>query len=310
MVRFLTPFKMGSKTLEATNSPTIHLSCYTRQKLLLHCVVVDDDREVPTIVAGVSTTMTIPEDSSGLKEIKSRIRSQIMEKFILHPIHFAAAFLDPRQKFRVAAIGLSDDDIVAASITYIKEKMRFVGPGTESRTRDHVAGAVRAPKRPRVVVASSQLSLDMIESEPDDDDDECNEQAAQLELQIIQELAEYQLHRIDQITTKCMNESGDGLLMWWKSQAARWPILVARVTRSVLATSASSAKSEHNFSEVGNHVSKKRSGLKPKTVNTLMIMRSNKDLKRCAGHQTAYVAMLPIVKIHNNLSSMQLHPSS
>jgi hypothetical protein len=75
-----------------------------------------------------------------------------------------------------------------------------------------------------------------------------------------------------------MNASGDGLLMWWKLQAARWPIL-ARVTRSVLAASASSAKSEHNFSEVGNHVSKKCCELKPKTVYTLMIMRSNKDLK-------------------------------
>jgi hypothetical protein len=96
MVRFLTPFKMGSKTLEATNLPTIHLSCYTCQKLLLHCVVVDDDREVPTIVAKISTTTTIPADSNGLKEIKSRIRSQIMEKFIFHPIHFAGAFLDPR----------------------------------------------------------------------------------------------------------------------------------------------------------------------------------------------------------------------
>jgi hypothetical protein len=71
-----------------------------------------------------------------------------------------------------------------------------------------------------------------------------------------------------------MNASGDGLLMWLKLQAARWPIL-ACVTRSVLAASASSAKSEHNFSKVGNHVSKKRCELKPKTVNTLMIMRSN-----------------------------------
>jgi hypothetical protein len=181
MVRILTPFKIGSsKTLEATKEPTIHLSCYTCQKLLLQCVAVDDDREVPTIVAGVSSMTTIPADSNGLKAIKSRIHSQIMEKFILHPIHFAGAFLDPRQKFRLAAIGQSDDDI-AASITFIKEKMRFVGPGTASRTRNSVAGAIRAPKRARVVVASSQLSLDMVESKPDDED-ECDKQAAQLEL--------------------------------------------------------------------------------------------------------------------------------
>ncbi|KAI2498758.1 hypothetical protein MHU86_15714 [Fragilaria crotonensis] len=69
MVRFLTPFKIGSKTLKATNKPTIHLSCYTSQKLLLHCVAVDDDREVPTIVGGVSTMTTIPADSDGIKAI-------------------------------------------------------------------------------------------------------------------------------------------------------------------------------------------------------------------------------------------------
>ena len=282
MVRFLTPFKTGSKALEATNSPTIHLSCYTRQKLLLHCAAVNDDRHVPTILAVVTTTTMIPADTDGLKEIKSRIHNQIIEKFILHPIHFAGAFLDPRQKFRMAAIGLSKDNI-AAGITYIKEKMRFVGPpGTESQTQESVVRAVRAPKRARVVVASSLLSLDMVESEPDDDDD-CNEQAEQLELMMIQELADYQSHRINQITTECMNASDDGLLMWWKARAKSWPIL-ARVARSVLATSASSAKSEHNFSEVGNHVTKKRSGLKPKTVNTLMIMRSNKDLKRNRHH--------------------------
>ena len=52
------------------------------------------------------------------------------------------------------------------------------------------------------------------------------------------------------------------------------------MTRSVLATSASSAKSEHNFSEVGNHVTKKCNGLKPKMVDTIKMIRSNKDLKR------------------------------
>ena len=96
---------------------------------------------------------------------------------------------------------------------------------------------------------------------------------------MVQELDEYQSLRIDKVTTDEMNVSDNGLLMWWKSQAARWPIL-ARVTRSVLATSASSAKSEHNFSEVGNHVTKKRNGLKPKMVDTLKMIRSNKDLKR------------------------------
>ena len=104
--------------------------------------------------------------------------------------------------------------------------------------------------------------------------------AAQLEMQMVQELAKYQSLWIDKkVITKEMNVSDNGLLMWWKSQAARWPIL-ACVTRLVLATSASSAKSEYNFSEVGNHVTKKCNELKPKTVNTLLMICSNKGLKR------------------------------
>ena len=225
----------------------------------------------------------IQADSYKLKEIKSRIHSQFIEKFILRPIHFSGAFLDPRQKFRLSKIGLSNDDVVAG-ITYIKEKMRLVGPGaTTSRTHHQllVTGvAQRTPKRAKVVVQSSRLPLDLVESESDDNDgDALDVRAAQLEMQMVQELAEYQSLRIDKVTTDETNVSDNGLLMWRKSQAARWPIL-AHATRSVLATSAPSAKSEHNFSEVGNHVTKKRKGLKPKTVNTLMMIRSNKDLKR------------------------------
>ena len=120
MVCFLTPFKMiASKVLEATNSPTIHLSCYTRQTLLLHCeAVVNDDSKVTTaVVAGVLTTSLtiIPADSGGLKEIKSRIHSQFIEKFIRHPIHFAGAFLDPRQMFRLSKMVLAMMTLLLAS---------------------------------------------------------------------------------------------------------------------------------------------------------------------------------------------------
>ncbi|KAI2501566.1 hypothetical protein MHU86_12890 [Fragilaria crotonensis] len=98
--------------------------------------------------------------------------------------------------------------------------MRFIGPGTSLQTCNSVAaGAIRAPKRARVVVTSSQLSLDMtwLSLTSRQRSLSCRSSWSYL--------SEYQSHRIDQITTECMNALGGGLVMRWKLQAARWPIL-------------------------------------------------------------------------------------
>jgi hypothetical protein len=47
---------------------------------------------------------------------------------------------------------------------------------------------------------------------------------------------------------------------------------------SVLCILASSSKSESNFSDAGNTLTKKRSELKPTTVNDFLFVRSNQDL--------------------------------
>jgi hypothetical protein len=47
---------------------------------------------------------------------------------------------------------------------------------------------------------------------------------------------------------------------------------------SVLCIRASISKSESNFSDAGNMLTKKRSGLKPVTMNDLISVRSNQDL--------------------------------
>ena len=68
------------------------------------------------------------------------------------------------------------------------------------------------------------------------------------------------------------------VLMWWKLHGtAKFPI-VARVARSTLCVAAASSKSENNFSDAGNTLTKKRNSLKPHTVNDLMFMRSNIDI--------------------------------
>jgi hypothetical protein len=66
------------------------------------------------------------------------------------------------------------------------------------------------------------------------------------------------------------------LLFWWKSKSAKiegWP-LIAQVARDVLCEPASSAKSECNFSDAGNTITKKRNQLQPDKVDDLMFLRS------------------------------------
>ena len=46
----------------------------------------------------------------------------------------------------------------------------------------------------------------------------------------------------------------------------------------VLCIPASNSKTESNFSDAGNTITKKRSGLKPTIVNDLLFVRSNQDL--------------------------------
>jgi hypothetical protein len=46
----------------------------------------------------------------------------------------------------------------------------------------------------------------------------------------------------------------------------------------ILCIPASNSKSESNFSDAGNTLTKKRSGLKPTTMNDILFVQSNQDL--------------------------------
>jgi hypothetical protein len=70
------------------------------------------------------------------------------------------------------------------------------------------------------------------------------------------------------------------VLMWWKLFGTYLFPMIARVARSTLCVSASSAKSENNFSDAGNTLTKKRSNLNPHIVNDMMFVRSNHDICR------------------------------
>ena len=60
------------------------------------------------------------------------------------------------------------------------------------------------------------------------------------------------------------------IILWWKLKGAPTFPIMSHVARSVLCIPASSSKSESNFSDAGNTLTKKRSGLKPTIVNDLL----------------------------------------
>jgi hypothetical protein len=68
------------------------------------------------------------------------------------------------------------------------------------------------------------------------------------------------------------------VLTWWKIKGFKSFPIMALVTRSVRCIPAASAMSENDFSDAGITVTKKRNSLKPRVVDDLLFLRSNRDI--------------------------------
>ncbi|CAM6073380.1 unnamed protein product [Sphagnum tenellum] len=143
---------------------------------------------------------------------------------------------------------------------------------------------VRSPVRKK---ARSLVS--MYNQMLDDDDEEDNVPPAKghdatvaLNVRVDNEYEVYMKHKV---TAGKMRQCADGdasgefhVLSWWRHKGKDlFPILV-RVLRSTLCISTSSAMFENNFSDADNTLTKKRNRLKPRTINNLMFLRSNRDI--------------------------------
>ncbi len=125
LVRFLYVFKQGTLALEAFKKPTPHLVAFWRQKLLSHCepiretVMQEDDNDVE---------VELLPDCDDIIAIKRRVRKQILQKFILEPLHIVAALLDPRQKHRLHRMGINETQVTQGK-SDLAALMLKVGPG-------------------------------------------------------------------------------------------------------------------------------------------------------------------------------------
>jgi hypothetical protein len=68
------------------------------------------------------------------------------------------------------------------------------------------------------------------------------------------------------------------VLSWWRRKGKDLFLILAQVVRFTLRIPTSSAMSENNFSNTDNTLTKKRNRLKPRTINNLMFLRSNRDI--------------------------------
>jgi len=231
--------------------------------------VVDEDGNVTTA-----------KDSDSIKAIKGIMLSFLYSKFVLEDIHVMVSLLDPIMKSRLVRLGVERNQIEQAK-DKLKDAMIKYAP-LDNKEED--VPPTRSPVRKKV-----RSSISKYDQMLDDDDEEDNvppakghDAAIALNARVDNEYEAYMKHKV---TDGEMRQCPDGdasdefhVLSWWRCKGKDLFPILARVVRSTLCIPASSAMSENNFSDASNTLTKKRNRLKPRTINNLMFLRSNRDI--------------------------------
>ncbi|CAM6009070.1 unnamed protein product [Sphagnum balticum] len=218
----------------------------------------------------------LPPDSDDIIAIKQRVREQILQKFILEPLHIVAALLDPRQKHRLHRMGINETQVTQGKLDLVALMLK-VGLGRTHVSASHrpISSRQGSKSKKRKTVIHSEVGPSICsddESDDDNEDDVAQEQSA-TRFAIDKELLDYMTLKLTPNEKKQIKNDtpNSGLLSWWHSRATTFAIL-ARAARCVLAYPAASAKSECNFSDASNTLTHKRNQLNPNTVDTLLFM--------------------------------------
>lgn len=74
------------------------------------------------------------------------------------------------------------------------------------------------------------------------------------------------------------NPNSVDVIDWWKNKSGAFPLL-SNAARFVFSIPAGSSATENSFSAVGFIFSDRRTKMKPKTLENLLLLRSNQDLQ-------------------------------
>ncbi|CAM6079911.1 unnamed protein product [Sphagnum tenellum] len=161
----------------------------------------------------------LPPDSDDIIVIKRRVREQILQKFILEPLHIVAALLNPRQKHRLHRMGINETQVTQGK-SDLAALMLKVGP-----RRTHVSALGRpisnrqgSKSKKRKMVICSEVGPSICnddESNVDSKDDVAQEQLA-MRVAIDKELLDYMTLKLTPDEKKHIENDtpSSGLLSW------------------------------------------------------------------------------------------------
>jgi hAT family C-terminal dimerisation region/Hermes transposase DNA-binding domain len=241
LLSFLLPFKVATKRLEAVKTPTVHLVIITYCELLSHC--------------------DIRSRASEISKLKAIIKAVFLENFKLHKVHVAAAFLDPRQVFRLESNPRIDpqiyqDGLQMVDLLYAKHKQRENALKVRNNQDENndIVQPQQKKKKSLFAFEADNMPLDR-PSLP----------------------SEVEKYRMTLLNDDDAQDEDFDLLKWWFNNSQFFPHL-SKVARYILAIPASSAESERVFSASSNTVTQTRSQLLPENVSSLLVIKSNINL--------------------------------
>ncbi len=275
LIAFLAPFQQATLALKKFKHPTLHKVVWWRHVIMGHLRLVLSD------VVDEDGNVTMAKDSNSIKVIKGIMLPFLYSKFILDDIHVMASLLNLIMKSRLVRLDVEHNQIEQAKDKFKDAMIKYVPLDDEEEDVPPARSPVRKKARSSVSKYNQML---------DDDDDEADnvppaeghDAAAALNARVDNEYEAYMRHKV---TDGEMKQCADGdvsaefhILSWWRRKGKDLFPILARVVRSTLCIPASNAMSENNFSNAGNTVTKKHNRLKPRMINNLMFLRSNRDI--------------------------------
>jgi hypothetical protein len=296
LILFLSKFQSATLSLEQFKKPTLHKVVFWRHSLIKHM------KSVETEVKDRAGNVVAPKDSNSIIALKAIILPIFIDKFKVQEIHILATILDPIMKNKLPGMGGIDVVQFNHATESLRAKMMSLRNDHDSTASNGMAieqqggGAMTAgaPPAKRQRYTETASMYDACSSDEEETKDELNDNHGQLDVLAIRvgvEHAAYLAYKISESEMKKVlsavavslpknsnHKAEFQVLTWWKLFGTHLFPMIARVARSVLCVSASSAKSENNFSDAGNTLTQKRSNLNPGIVNDMMFVRSNHDL--------------------------------
>jgi hypothetical protein len=242
LIEILEPFKDATEELEKFKEPTLHKVLYLRNELFKHL----NQNE---------------QDSSNIKAIKKALLKEFLRKWVIIDIHAAASILCPVQKGNLLAIAGLTEQETDKGIKFIK---RLVQRGF-MMTRDENPRSVEMgnPSTAAAELPAKRLKFTNILKN-------YNKNNVPESVPVERELSQY-------MEFDFAIDSDYDILNFWKMNSQNFKCL-AYAARCILAVPASSSKCESDFSLTGRIKTKSRASIKPESLDSLLMIRTNTDL--------------------------------